>query len=161
MGTNDWQFIQLIDACFAVRFRCKETESPGPVRRYDDLMATAAIEQPKPAGNETAPVLLYIIAPLMLWTVRWLLLASVVKAPVEQLIVEVQKLIASTLFAFLLALYASRVRQSRDWRAFSRWFGAFALLNPIVQPMSFALFMFEIFEIAKRRVRARPVPTNS
>ena len=132
---------------------------PGP--RYHDLMATAAIEPPKTTGNETAPVLLYIVAPLVLWTVRWLLLALAVKAPVEQLMVDAQKLIASILFAFLLALYASRVKRSRDWLAFSRWFGAFALLNPIVQPMSFSIFIFEIFEIAKRRVRACPVFANS
>ncbi|HKT49265.1 MAG TPA: hypothetical protein VJV96_03160 [Candidatus Angelobacter sp.] len=53
-------------------------------------MATAAIEPHKATGNGTAPVLLYMVAPLVLWTVRWLLLAELVKAPVGQLIVEAQ-----------------------------------------------------------------------
>jgi len=119
------------------------------------------MEQHKTTENGTSPALFYIVVPLALWTIHWLLLAEVVKAPVGQLIAEAQRLTASTLFAFLLALYASRVKPARDWRAFSRWFGAFALLNPIVQPISFSLLLFEVFEIAKRRVRARPVLTNS
>lgn len=124
-------------------------------------MATAAVNQQTKLQNQNGPVLFYIVAPLMLWAIHWVLLAEVVQAPMQLLIIEAQRLITSILFAFLLALYASRASEARDWRSFSRWFGAFALLNPIVQPISFSLLVFEIFEIAKRRVRAHPVLANS
>jgi len=118
-------------------------------------MTSTAVDQQR-LQDKAGPVLFYIVAPLLLWGSRLLLLAGIVQAPVQQLIIEVQKLVTSTLFAFLLALYASRARGARDWRVFSQWFGAFALLNPIVQPIAGSLLFFEIFEIAKRRVRARP-----
>lgn len=124
-------------------------------------MATTAVNQQTRLQDKNGPVLFYIVAPLVLWGGRWLLLAGVVQAPVQQLIIEAQKLVTSTLFAFLLALYASRSRDARDWRIFSQWFGAFALLNPIVQPIASSLLFFEIFEIAKRRVRARPPVASS
>lgn len=124
-------------------------------------MATAAVDQHTTLQKQNGPVLFYIVAPLVLWAGHWVLLAKVVQAPVPQLIIEAQRLIASMLFAFLLALYASRAKNTRDWRVFSQWFGAFALLNPIVQPISFSLLMFEIFEIAKRRVSAHPTLANS
>jgi len=124
-------------------------------------MATTAVDQQTRLQDKNGPVLFYIVAPLVLWGGRWLLLAGIVQAPLQQLIIEGQKLVTSTLFAFLLALYASRARDARDWRVFSQWFGAFALLNPIVQPMAGSLLFFEIFEIAKRRVRGRAPFANS
>ena len=124
-------------------------------------MATSAVDPRTKLQKQTGPVLLYIVAPLLLWGLHWVLLAEIVRAPVQQLIIEAQKLITSTLFAFLIALYASRSKESRDWRVFSQWFGAFALLNPMLRPIAGSLLLFEIFEIAKRRVRSRQALANS
>jgi hypothetical protein len=115
-------------------------------------MLTSDLERPSSAADPSEPNLIYIIPPLVLWGVRWMLLPLL--APdwvMEEIVRGAGRLVGYSLVPFLLAYYASGGRRTHDWHAFSQWFGVAALLYPLLWPISNTLAVFMAFKIAKNR----------
>ncbi|HWG49553.1 MAG TPA: hypothetical protein VN669_07665 [Candidatus Acidoferrales bacterium] len=116
-------------------------------------MASPGLPQPSRKPISKNPAVLYIAAPLALLGFHWVIMPVMAHAPGEFVASDVMKLVWSTLISFLIAYYAASVRRTRNWHSFSQWFGAWLLLYAVLYPLPNGFVLWEIFELAKRRVR--------